>query len=161
MPKLKIKHNFINKIMSRQPGVFVTLLAKIGWVASKDSNGFDVYSIPEDSILNPKPNSWDPSAIDDYVFIDGVSFEEDRIDTMGSISYPVVGNVHLGILNCISPFLNFMMENRSTFIVFPKKTSKEMMIKSILEVFSDKYSEEQLKSKAFVSSNGNRKSRDL
>ena len=120
------------------------LFAKIGWVKSKDSNGFDVYIIPDGTILNKFPKSWDPSAMDHLVFMDEISVGED---------------VHFGMLNCILPFMPKMIENRSTFIIFPRNTSKFMIIKSILEVFPEKYTKEQLESKRFVSSTGRRMNR--
>lgn len=148
--------------MDRQYGVFDTLFAKIGWVKSKDSNGFDVYSIPDGVILNERPSSWDPSAMHNGVFMDGISFEEDTLYTCSNGYISVTkGNIHLGTLSCIFPFLKAMMERRSTCIIFPDNISKDIKIKSILEVFPGKYTEEQLKAKQFVSSNGNRKARDL
>jgi hypothetical protein len=130
--------------MKTQYGIFDTMFAKIGWVKSIDSNGFEICSIPEGTILNKKPTSWDRSAMDDRVFIDEISFGED---------------IHLGTLDCISPFLPGMIKNRSTFIIFPKNTPITVMIDSIIETFPEKYTKEQLISKRFVSSNGNRYNR--
>lgn len=141
--------------------ILETLFVKIGWVKTKDSHGFDVYYIPEGAVLNIKPTSWSSNAMDDHVFMDDISFEEDRINTVGTFSFKVEGNIHLGGLNCISPFVNAMISRRSTFIIFPKRTSQEKMIESILEVFPGKYPEEELKKKKFVCSSGNRKSREL
>lgn len=145
--------------MNKQYGIFDTLFAKIGWVKSNDSNGFDVYTIPDGMILNEIPSSYDPSAMDDSVFIDGISFEEDSVGSIGTFTYKVEGDVHFGKLDCIRPFLDNMIKNRSTCIIFPRKTTKKMIIDSILEVFPGKYTREQLESKQFVSSNGNRKNR--
>uniref|UniRef100_A0A6C0BDD6 Uncharacterized protein n=1 Tax=viral metagenome TaxID=1070528 RepID=A0A6C0BDD6_9ZZZZ len=145
--------------MSRKYGVIDTLFLEIGWEACKESNGFDVYYIPDGKILNKQPSSWDPSAMDYFVFMDEISVEKDEVQVLGDVSSKVVGNVHLGTLNCIYPFLESMMSNRSSFIVFPKNTSKHEMIRSILEVFPSKYSEDELNNKKFVSSTGNRKCR--
>lgn len=132
--------------MSRQPELFTTLFAKIGWVVSKESNGFDVYSVPDGTLLKQRPNSWKSNASDDFVFIDGVSFEEE--------------NIHLISLRYISSFLDFMIENKSKCVLFPVGTSRDLMINSILETFPGKYAEQDLIKKRFICSNGYRKSRE-
>lgn len=139
--------------MSNNRGIINSLFIKLGWVLSIDSNGFEVYSIPDEVELNEYPSSWDPSAMDNKVYIDDISYEEPE-NNFG-------GNVHLAILNCIDYYINVMIKNRSTFIVFPKFTSKAMMIESILEVFPDKYTREQLNLKDFIVSSGRRKCRNF
>lgn len=129
--------------MSTEYQLVNTFFEVMGWEISYDSNGFIVCKVPDDKELRERPRRYSSGSNDLLVFIDYVSYEEK--------------NIHMAMLSSMTPYINYMIENRLSFIIFPKKATRDQMIKSIVEVFPDRYNELDLRNKEIVSSSGYRK----
>lgn len=143
--------------MSSKYGLINSLFVVMGWEVSYDSNGFTVCSVPEGKELNDHPSTWSSGEMPLHVFIDGVSYEEDKIISCGSYIHVEDGSIHMAMLSCMSPYVRYMIKHKLSFIIFPNGVTRDKMIESILEVFPGKYDEDKLRSKKIVSSTGYRK----